>query len=141
MSGIYKAQDYNKGHYEHPPYSEGTKRSAYHIRNIEVFRLKQIKKPVDIFISHDWPRSVYRYGNCEALLKRKPFFRDEVASDSLGNPAAEDILFTLKPSYWFSAHLHVKFTALIEHKVSHLQQSLVIFFHPDKSEVVIWAVF
>jgi lariat debranching enzyme len=117
LSGIYKARDFNRGHYEHPPYSDDTKRSVYHVRNVDVFRLKQLKQHVDIFLSHDWPRRVYRYGNCEWLLKKKPFFRDEVASDSLGSPAAEDLLFHLKPTYWFSAHLHVKFSALIEHKV------------------------
>lgn len=30
------------GHFEHPPYNEDTKRSCYHVRNLEVFRLKQV---------------------------------------------------------------------------------------------------
>jgi lariat debranching enzyme len=42
MSGIYKGHDYLKGHFEAPPYSEDTKRSVYHVRNLEVFRLKQV---------------------------------------------------------------------------------------------------
>ena len=38
LSGIYKGRDFMKGHYEKPPYSEDTKRSVYHIRNVDVFR-------------------------------------------------------------------------------------------------------
>jgi lariat debranching enzyme len=42
LSGIYKGRDFNKGHFEKPPYSEDTKRSVYHIRCLDVFRLKQV---------------------------------------------------------------------------------------------------
>lgn len=116
MSGIYKARDYNKGHFEHPPYSEDTKRSCYHIRNVDVFRLKQLQQPVDIMMSHDWPRGIYNYGDVNQLLRRKQYFREEVESGSLGSPPAEELLFKLKPTFWFSAHLHVKFPALVEHQ-------------------------
>ena len=93
ISGIYKGHDYLKGHFEIPPYDQGTMRSAYHIRNLEVFRLKQVyriifflntiklkhllqmKDDIDIFISHDWPRGIYNYGNTDELLRWKPFFR------------------------------------------------------------------
>ena len=43
LSGIFKERDYAHGHFEHPPYNENTKRSCYHIRNVDVFRLKQVK--------------------------------------------------------------------------------------------------
>lgn len=43
LSGIYKGPDYLKGHYEKSPYSEDSKRSVYHVRNLEVFRLKQVR--------------------------------------------------------------------------------------------------
>lgn len=42
ISGIYKGHDYMKGHFEKSPYNDNTKRSVYHIRNCEVFRLKQV---------------------------------------------------------------------------------------------------
>ena len=31
------------GHFECPPYSEDTKRSAYHVRSCDIFRLKQVR--------------------------------------------------------------------------------------------------
>nr|KAG5713717.1 hypothetical protein BaRGS_024344 [Batillaria attramentaria] len=115
LSGIYKARDFNKGHYEHPPYTEDTKRSVYHIRNLEVFRLKQLTRPVDIFMSHDWPTNIAHYGKKEKLFRIKPFLKREVLDGSLGSPPAEDLLLKLQPSYWFSAHLHVKFVANVCH--------------------------
>lgn len=115
ISGIFKPHDYRKGHFEHPPYTKDTIRSAYHVRNIEVFKLKQLKDPMDVFLSHDWPRSIYNYGNKNQLLKKKLFFKQEVESNTLGSPAASELLHHLQPSYWFSAHLHVKFAAFMQH--------------------------
>ncbi|XP_036188357.1 lariat debranching enzyme isoform X5 [Myotis myotis] len=71
---------------------------------------------MDIFLSHDWPRSIYHYGNKKQLLKTKSFFRQEVENNTLGSPAASELLEHLKPTYWFSAHLHVKFAALMQHQ-------------------------
>ena len=118
LSGIYKGRDYTKGHYEKPPYTDDTKRSVYHIRNLEVFRLKQLTRHVDIFLSHDWPKNVYNYGDREMLVRKKRFLKDEVYSGQLGSPPAAELLHALKPSYWFSAHLHVKFAACVQHPVS-----------------------
>jgi hypothetical protein len=42
LSGIYKYHDYNRGHYEVTPFDDSTMRSAYHVRSLEVFRLKQL---------------------------------------------------------------------------------------------------
>ncbi|XP_069589657.1 lariat debranching enzyme [Ranitomeya imitator] len=115
MSGIFKSHDYRKGHFEHPPYTNDTMRSAYHVRNIEVFKLKQLQEPMDVFLSHDWPRGIYHYGNKNQLLKKKKFLTQEVESNTLGSPAASELLHHLQPSYWFSAHLHVKFAAFLQH--------------------------
>ncbi|XP_064457997.1 lariat debranching enzyme A-like [Ornithodoros turicata] len=116
LSGIYKGHDYLKGRFEAPPYNESAKRSAYHIRNIDIFRLKQLKEPVDIMLSHDWPRGIYNYGNKERLLRQKQFFRQEVEENRLGCRPSEELLHQLKPKYWFAAHLHCKFAALVKHE-------------------------
>ncbi|GFT86236.1 lariat debranching enzyme [Nephila pilipes] len=115
LSGIYKARDYMRGHFECPPYDESSIKSAYHVRNLDVFRLKQVQKPIDVCLSHDWPTGVYHYGNKEELLRYKPFFREEIRTNKLGSQPAEELLEKLKPSYWFSAHLHCKFTAIVPH--------------------------
>jgi len=56
LSGIFNEQHYRLGRYEEPPYNEGSVRSIYHLREVEVYRMAHIKlssKPVDIFMSHD----------------------------------------------------------------------------------------
>ena len=75
ISGIYKGHDFNKGHFERPPYERDTVRSVYHVRNLEVFRLKQISRHTDIFVSHDWPQGIYHNGDVGNLLRKKPFFK------------------------------------------------------------------
>ncbi|XP_046836602.1 lariat debranching enzyme [Vespa crabro] len=116
ISGIYKSQDWMQGHHEKPPYTKSTIRSVYHIRNIEVFRLKQISGKIDIFLSHDWPNGVTKYGNEDKLLKGKPYFKTDIENNTLGSPANMELLKYHYPSYWFSAHLHCKFAALIPEK-------------------------
>ncbi len=113
--GIYKGFDFFKGHFEFSPYTEDTKRSVYHVRQLEVFRLKQLSNQIDICMSHDWPRGIHKYGNEQQLLKFKPFFRDDIESNKLGSPSCYDLLMHIKPKYWFSAHLHCQFSAVIPH--------------------------
>lgn len=68
---------------------------------------------IDIFLSHDWPRGITKYGNEKVLLKRKPFFRSDIEDDTLGSPANTDLLKKHYPTFWFAAHLHCKFAALV----------------------------
>uniref|UniRef100_A0A8W7PHR2 Lariat debranching enzyme C-terminal domain-containing protein n=1 Tax=Anopheles coluzzii TaxID=1518534 RepID=A0A8W7PHR2_ANOCL len=115
ISGIYKGHDFLKGRFEFPPYDEGSKRSVYHQRQIDVFRLKQLSPGVDIMLSHDWPRGITRHGNETQLLRFKPAFREDIESNRLGSMPCEELLRKLQPPYWFAAHLHCKFAALVEH--------------------------
>lgn len=115
ISGIYKGHDFLRGHHEFPPYSEKTIRSVYHVRQLEVFRLKQLSGKVDIFMSHDWPRGIQEYGNKAQLLRFKPHFAADIESGQLGSRPLEELLKHVQPDYWFAAHLHCKFAALVPH--------------------------
>ncbi|XP_075979025.1 lariat debranching enzyme [Anticarsia gemmatalis] len=115
MSGIFKAHDYRQGLWEIVPYTQNSLRSVYHVRSLDVFRLSQLKTKVHVMLSHDWPRGITEYGDKHALLKRKPFFREDIESNQLGSAPAETLLHAMKPDYWFAAHLHCQFAALVTH--------------------------
>ncbi len=70
-----------QGHWERPPYGPDALRSAYHVRQLEVYRLAQLdpsRTPLDVFLSHDWPSGIARHGNMQQLFRAKPFLRAEV---------------------------------------------------------------
>ncbi|GLE02156.1 hypothetical protein PINS_up010994 [Pythium insidiosum] len=127
LSGIYKHQDYTAGRYEREPFDNSTMRSIYHVREIEVFQLghlqQQDKRRVGIFLSHDWPRGIEQYGDLQTLLRRKPYFQEEIQANALGSPAGEYLLHVLRPAHWFAAHLHVKFAAIVRHQTAEATNS------------------
>ncbi|KAI0192316.1 lariat debranching enzyme [Xylaria flabelliformis] len=112
MSGIWKGFDYRKPHHERLPFSQDDIKSFYHVREIDVRKLLLLREQVDVGLSHDWPRAIEKYGDASALYKMKPHFRKESIDGVLGNPAAEYVMDRLRPAYWFSAHMHCKFTAI-----------------------------
>lgn len=115
LSGIHNKRHYHLGHHERPPYNEDTIRSVYHVRHYDVLKLMHVKEPLDIFMSHDWPLGITEYGNWQKLIREKRFFEEEVNKRTLGSEPAARLLNKLKPPYWFSAHLHCKFPAVIQH--------------------------
>jgi len=115
MSGIWKGYDYRKPHFERLPYNGYDLHSIHHIRELDVRKLLQIRTQVDIGLSHDWPRGIEYFGDHQELFRKKRGFREDSEHGKLGNVAARDVLDRLRPAYWFSAHLHVKFAAAVPH--------------------------
>ena len=66
------------GHFENSPFNQSPMRSVYHMREIDAFKVQLIRQPIDIFISHDWPRNITDHGNVSQLLRVKSFFEREV---------------------------------------------------------------
>ncbi|KAH9859145.1 DBR1-domain-containing protein [Lenzites betulinus] len=114
-SGIFKPGDFQCGHYERPPYNHGSMRSIYHIRQYNVLRLSLLSSPA-VFLSHDWPQGIEHHGDLRDLLRRKPYFRDDINKGALGSPPMMGLLRTLHPVWWFAAHLHCRFEAKVVHQ-------------------------
>lgn len=112
MSGIWKGYNYNKPHIERLPFNQDDIKSFYHVREIDVRKLLLIREQVDVGLSHDWPRAIEKHGDERSLWRMKPDFQQESRDGTLGNPAAGYVMDRLRPAYWFSAHLHCKYTAI-----------------------------
>ena len=63
MSGIWKGYDYRKPHFERLPYNDDDIRSIFHVRELDVRKLLQIRTQVDLGLSHDWPKQVEYSGD------------------------------------------------------------------------------
>lgn len=115
VSGIYKKHDFNKGQFEKFPYSPSTVRSVYHVRDFQIYQMAQYMSKLDMVMSHDWPRGITNYGDVEKLIRKKEFLKQDIDANQLGNPGTEYLLHKMQPKFWFSAHLHVKFPAVVVH--------------------------
>ncbi|KAG1671899.1 hypothetical protein FOA52_003466 [Chlamydomonas sp. UWO 241] len=118
LSGVYKDAVYSRPRTERLPYTSQDMRSTYAVRDFEVDRLLQLSQPLDIFVSHDWPRNVVHHGDLERLLHYKPFLRNEIESGTFGSPASERLMDALRPERWFAAHMHTRFEATVHHNVA-----------------------
>lgn len=116
LSGIWKGVDYRKSHGERLPFNHGDTKSFYHVREFDVRKLLQVTEQVDVGLSHDWPRGVEKHGDVQQLYALRPQFKQESLDGTLGNVAAEYVMDRLRPAYWFSAHLHWKYTAIKTYK-------------------------
>ena len=114
LSGIWKGYDYNKPHHERLPYGQDDVKSVYHVREWDARKLLQIKTQVDVGISHDWPNGVEWMGDWKKLFKKKDSFEADARNGTLGSKAARFVLDRLRPAWWFSAHMHCKFAAVVK---------------------------
>ncbi|PVU92991.1 hypothetical protein BB561_003499 [Smittium simulii] len=138
ISGIFNENNFNRGYYEHPPFMPIDRfKSLYHTRIYECLKLMQLElveprdntknlndgdtnditsnlSNVDMFVSHEWPRHIAKLGNLKHLLKIKPWFKSDVSTGKLGSANLEDLFNYLKPRYWFSAHLHVRYEVKVD---------------------------
>ena len=115
MSGIWKGYDYRKPHFERLPYNREDIQAIYHVRELDVRKLLQVRSQVDLGLSHDWPKGIELSGDYEALFRHKKGFQEDSLTGRLGSTAAKYVLDHLRPAYWFSAHLHVQFAACVKH--------------------------
>lgn len=115
LSGIWKGYDYRKPHYERLPYNADDVKSIYHVRELDVRKLLQLRSQVDIGLSHDWPKGMEWKGDHAQLFRFKPYFKTDAVNGQLGSVAATYVLERLRPPYWFSAHMHAKYTAVWKH--------------------------
>ena len=116
MSGIWKGYDYRKPHCHLDTLRPDDARGVYHTREIDIRKLLLLRSQIDVGLSHDWPQGIERDGNLDRLFKVKPYFRADVEANRLGSEAAKHVLGQLRPYYWFSAHLHVKYSAVVGHE-------------------------
>lgn len=115
VSGIWSGSDYRKPHFERLPYGAGEVRSIYHVRELDVRKLLQIRSQVDAGVSHDWPQKVEWKGDWKQLFQFKPHFQSDAKSGRLGSPAGKYVMDRLRPKWWFAAHMHCKFSAIVDH--------------------------
>jgi lariat debranching enzyme len=115
LSGIWKGYDYRKPHFERLPYNETELVSIFHVRELDVRKMLSVRTQVDIGLSHDWPQGVEWKGDHAELFRRKDRFEGDSNQGRLGSVAARQCLDRLRPSYWFSAHLHIKYAAIVQH--------------------------
>jgi lariat debranching enzyme len=124
LSGIFNRSDYHKPHRARLPYNRDDIRSIYHVREYDVTKLLQVQNPVDIGISHDWPRRVEWFGDYKKLFTDRPHFFESAKIDNLGSAPAERVMNRLRPTHWFSGHMHVKYSAAVEHKDHEIEDVL-----------------
>ena len=115
LSGIWKGYDYRKPHHERMPYNQDDVKSIYHVREVDVRKLMQIKTQVDVGLSHDWPNGVEWMGDWKSLFRFKRHFEDEARAGQLGSMAAKYVMDRLRPRYWFAAHMHARFAAVAKY--------------------------
>ncbi|ODV81904.1 uncharacterized protein CANTADRAFT_45284 [Suhomyces tanzawaensis NRRL Y-17324] len=114
LSGIYNRYSFvqNRLEDEKLPYDDSTVRSVYHVKPKDFLKMCLMDE-LDICLSHDWPVGIEKYGNEKWLVREKKWFKKDIDNGTLGSPLNKYLLRVLRPKYWFSGHLHVRFEAKV----------------------------
>jgi len=123
FSGIYDHKFFRSGHHELTPYGKNDLHSAMYVRLYELWKLAHLTGHLDALISHDWPEYIAYFGSVDTLLRNKPFFKTSLDENTLGCEAYLALMKLLKPTHWFSGHMHTHFTARVCHASSSLNAS------------------
>lgn len=116
MSGIYNAESFRTTPIRYKlPFDSKTLRSVYHTKPKAYLKML-LNQRCDIALSHDWPTRIWNYGDVEALIRKKPFLAHDIKTGRMGSTLAENVLPTIEPRYWFSLHMHVRFSASVPHQ-------------------------
>lgn len=115
LSGIYQHFDYFKPRNERLPYTRNEIKQIYHVRESDVARLLHISTPLDICLSHDWPRRVEWFGDYKRLFAARRDWLKGIKIDRFGSAPAEQIMAVTRPRWWFSGHMHLSHEAVINH--------------------------
>ena len=71
--------------------------------------------------------------NLFLVEKYKAYIITQIKENTLGSAPNEILLKLLKPKYWFSAHLHVKFEAEYNHSVKVVNPDEILLDEDDQS--------
>lgn len=124
LSGTYDKRDYRSPHHERLPYDRESIKSTYHVRDHDVRKLLSVRDNIDVCLSHDWPAWVELFGDSKHLYASKTSFYESAKRDGLGSKPATQIMDHLRPSYWFSGHMHVKFDAIVQYSEATIDETI-----------------
>jgi lariat debranching enzyme len=85
LSGIFNKHTYFKGYFETD--IKLNIKSIFHLREFDVVKMSQIITPIDIILSHDWPRDSVSKKDFKQVLNVNKVWKTEREVGTVGKPA------------------------------------------------------